>query len=412
MPRKSTRNAQGGGTIRQRSDGRWEAHVTLGRDPGTGKQVQKSIYGATQKEVRQKMQRMLVEVDEGVYTAPSKLTVKAWLEIWLREYKGDAKASTLIKYEGDINRHIIPNLGAVKLASLTPAAVQKFYNELQRSGSTVPKRDENGKIIKVDGKPVLVKAPLSPKSVKNIHGILHQALKQALRLGYIRTNPTEACALPRIEKKEMRPLDAAEIKQLLNVLGDDTYSTLMKVDLFTGMRQGEIIGLQWSCVDFERGTITVNKQLSHNRKKGDTPQFTSLKNDKPRTIKPAPYVMELLRDHRKRQLANRLLAGSLWNDGGFPDLVFTNEFGRYLTYTAVWRHYKQALEAAGLPPIRFHDLRHTFAVTSLCAGDDIKTLQENLGHHTAAFTLDQYGHVTDSMRDASSQRMQAFINTL
>ena len=412
MPRKSTRNAQGGGTIRQRPDGRWEGRVTLGRDPGTGKQVQKSIYGATQREVRQKMQKMLVELDEGVYIEPSKLTVKAWLETWLAEYNGDVKPATIVSYRQHIQNHIVPALGAVKLSALTPSAVQKFYNELQRSGVKTPKRDETGKIVRAKGEVVYTTSPMSPKTVKNVHGVLHQALKQAMRLGYIRSNPTEACILPRIEKAEMRPLDAPEIKCLLASLGDDVYCTLLKVDLFTGMRQGEILGLQWSCVDFDRGTITVNKQLAHPREKGERYRLASLKNDKPRTIQPAPFVMNLLREHRRRQLQQRMLAGSLWDDVGIPDLVFTNETGRYLNYTAVWRRYKLELERAGLPSNRFHDLRHTYAVTSLRAGDDVKTVQENLGHHTAAFTLDQYGHVTESMRAASAQRMQSFINDL
>ena len=412
MPRKSTRNAQGGGTIRQRPDGRWEGRVTLGRDPGTGKQVQKSIYGATQREVRQKMQKMLVELDEGVYIEPSKITVKAWLETWLAEYNGDVKPATIVSYRQHIQNHIVPALGAVKLSALTPTAVQRFYNELQRSGVKTPKRDETGKIVRAKGEVVYTTSPMSPKTVKNVHGVLHQALKQAMRLGYIRSNPTETCILPRIEKAEMRPLDAPEIKRLLASLGDDVYCTLLKVDLFTGMRQGEILGLQWSCVDFDRGTITVNKQLAHPREKGERYRLASLKNDKPRTIQPAPFVMNLLREHRRRQLQQRMLAGSLWDDAGIPDLVFTSETGRYLNYTAVWRRYKLELERAGLPSNRFHDLRHTYAVTSLRAGDDVKTVQENLGHHTAAFTLDQYGHVTESMRAASAQRMQSFINDL
>ena len=412
MPRKSTRNAQGGGTIRQRPDGRWEGRVTLGRDPGTGKQVQKSIYGATQREVRQKMQKMLVELDEGVYIEPSKLTVKAWLETWLAEYNGDVKPATIVSYRQHIQNHIVPALGAVKLSALTPTAVQRFYNELQRSGVKTPKRDETGKIVRAKGEVVYTTSPMSPKTVKNVHGVLHQALKQAMRLGYIRSNPTEACILPRIEKAEMRPLDAPEIKCLLASLGDDVYCTLLKVDLFTGMRQGEILGLQWACVDFDRGTITVNKQLVHPREKGERYRLASLKNDKPRTIQPAPFVMNLLREHRRRQLQQRMRAGSLWDDAGIPDLVFTSETGRYLNYTAVWRRYKLELERAGLPSNRFHDLRHTYAVTRLRAGDDVKTVQENLGHHTAAFTLDQYGHVTESMRAASAQRMQSFINDL
>ena len=356
------------------------------------------------------MQKVLVDVDAGTYTAPSRLSLKAWLDTWLAEYNANVKPTTITSYRQHIANHIAPALGAVKLESLTPAEIQKFYNALHRNGKKTPRRDEAGKVMRKNGKIVYDEKPLSPKTIKNIHGILHSALKQAVLLGYIRSNPSEVCTLPRIEKTEMRPLDTPEIKSLLGVLGDDVYSTIIKVDVFTGMRQGEILGLQWSCVDFDRGTIIVNKQLSHPREKGGIWCFSSLKNDKPRTIQPAPFVMAALREHRKRQIEQRLLAGSLWDDCGFPDLVFTNEFGKFLTYTAVWRHCKKALAAAGLPDIRFHDLRHTYAVTSLRAGDDVKTVQENLGHHTAAFTLDQYGHVTETMREASARRMAAFYD--
>lgn len=333
--------------------------------------------------------RKCLEVDQGIYTPPSKLTIKQWCEIWLEEYNGDVKPTTIVSYRQHINNHILPALGAVKLNALTPSAVQKFYNDLQRE-----------------------EKQLSPKTIKNIHGVLHQALKQAVKLGYMRSNPTEACTLPRIEKAEIKPLDAPDIKVFLDALDDSEYSTLFKVDLFTGMQQGEILGLQWDCIDFDRGTITINKQLTRLRVKDEVYRFSSLKNDKPRTIQPAPYVMNLLREHRKAQLEKRLRAGSLWDEGEFPGLVFTTETGKHLCFAVVLRHYQKALEKAGLPVKRFHDLRHTFAVTSLRAGDDVKTVQENLGHHSAAFTLDQYGHVMETMREASARRMEAFIEGL
>lgn len=310
MPRKSTkRGANGGGSIRQRADETWEARITLGTNPGTGKPLRKSIYGKTQKEVRQKMQKALVEVDEGTYTAPAKITVKQWLETWLAEYTGDVKDSTRTSYRQHMNNHIIPALGALKLSELTPAICQKFYNDLTRR-----------------------EKPLSPKTVKNVHGVLHHALKQAVRLGYIRMNPTEACTLPRIEKAKIEPLDAPEIKRLLDVLGDDVYSDVLRVDLFTGMREGEILGLQWSCMDFDRGTITIEKQLSRPRVKGEEYRFTSLKNDKPRTVQPAPFVMQILKRQRRRQAEDRIRAGTAWDDCGFPDLVFTSETGKYLNF--------------------------------------------------------------------------------
>lgn len=146
--------------------------------------------------------------------------------------------------------------------------------------------------------------------------------------------------------------------------------------------------------------------------KGETFRFTSLKNDKPRKVQPAPFVMQILKRQRRRQAEQRIQTGEAWDNGGFDDLVFTTETGGHLNYTIVLRHLKKALAAAGLPEKRFHDLRHTYTVTSLQAGDDVKTVQENLGHQTAAFTLDQYGHVTETMRQASAQRMEAFINGL
>lgn len=388
MPKKSnTRQAQGSGTIRQRPDGRWEARYTVGRDPGTGKQIQKSIYGSTQKEVRQRLQQINVDMDAGKYIAPSAMTIEQWTLAWLEEYLGDTKHTTQISYRQTVKNHIIPALGKTKLQALTPVMVQRFYNQLQKAG-------------------------LSAKTVKNVHGVLHQALKQAQKIGYIRSNPSEACTLPRTEKKEMQPLDAPEIKAFLQTIEGEKHETLFKVALFTGMREGELLGLQWSCVDFDRGLIIVNKQLARPRVKGDVYRFAPLKNDKPRTIKPAPYVMEILRAHRSEQIAERLRLGVVWDDGGFPDLVFTEDTGGHLCYTVVLRHFQRAIEKAGLEKRRFHDLRHTYAVTSLLAGDDGKTVQLNMGHHSAAFTLDQYGHVTETMRTNSANRMQAFINSV
>lgn len=389
MPRKSTRNASGGGTIRQRADGRWEARITLGHDPGTGKQKQRSIYGATQKEVRQKMQKALVELDEGTYTAPAKMTVKQWMEVWLTEYTANVKPSTLTSYRQHTKNHICPALGAIRLDALTAPEVQRFCNDLQR----------------VKG--------LAPKSIKNIHNVLHHALEQAVQEGHIRLNPAANRLLPRIEKADIQPLEIDEQRAFLSALPEgDVFSDVMRMAIFTGMRQGEILGLQWSRVDFEHGTILIDQQLHYPREKGDSYCLMSPKSGKPRTIQPAPSVMRLLDQRRRQQLADRLKVGSMWDDNGIPNLVFTNEFGKFLNFQSLERRYKAAISRAGIPAHRFHDLRHTFAVNSLRAGDDIKTVQENLGHYTAAFTLDQYGHVTNQMRAASSDRMQAFIEGL
>lgn len=390
MARKA---ASGTGTIRKKTVIRsgkeytfWEARYTVGRDPGTGKQVQKSISGKTQKEVAQKLKAATASIDAGTYISPSKMTVGEWLDIWAQDYLGGVKPSTAFLYQKHIDLHIKPAIGAVRLEALNAHTIQGVYNQLGT--------ERNGK------------PGLSPKTVKNIHGVLHKALQQAVAIGYIRFNPADACTLPRGERKEITPLDEKQTDAFLAAIAGHTHEILYKVDLFTGMRESEILGLMWDCVDFDKGTITINKQLRREQKKGGQYYFASPKNNKARTITPAPGVMKLLRVQRAHQAEQRLKAGDLWENTG---LVFTNEFGGYLSYRTVYDCFKRIVTKMGIPSTRFHDLRHSYAVASIRAGDDIKTIQTNLGHHTAAFTLDVYGHITDQMREESAQRMEKYM---
>lgn len=390
MPRKSTRNAQGGGSIRQRKDGTWEGRYTVGRDPGTGKQIQKSVYAKTQKEVRQLLQQKTTAIDEGSYTEPAKMTVGQWLEVWHAEYLGGVKQATVAHYKSHIETNLKPHIGAVKLAALKPHQVQALYNKLLRS-------DENPK-------------GLSAKTIKNLHGVLHKAMKQAVMLGYIKVNPTDACVLPRVEKKEVSFIEEDGVKALLKAIEGHRFEKVYKVDLFTGMRQGEILGLTWDCVDFDAGILTVNKQLQKEHVKGGQYSLVSCKTDRVRRIKPASFIMDTLRQQRAKQNEDRLRAGSAWaNDW---NLVFTNEIGGHLCHHTVYKHFKEVLKEIGLPSVRFHDMRHTYAVISLQNGDDIKTVQANVGHATAAFTLDVYGHVSQKMQQDSADRMQGYFEGL
>ena len=384
---RKTKGAKGGGTIRQRPDGRWEARYTLGIDPGTGKQIQKSVYGKTQKEVAQNLRQITAEIDAKTYVAPCKLSISEWMSIWAQDYLVGVKASTAYLYRRTIELYIDPHLGHIRLDALNAHTVQHFYNELAKPS-------------KPDA------APLSAKSIKNIHGVLHKALQQAVLLNYIRYNPTTACVLPKIVKKEIHPLTDQQTAQLLNLLKGSKYEIPLTVDLFTGLREGELLGLIWDCVDFEKGTILVNKQLRRSQRKGGTYYFSPPKNNKSRTITPAPYVMKLLQAQKVQQARQRLMAGPAWEDSG---LVFINEFGRYISYRAIFDSFKRIVKRIGLSDARIHDLRHTYAVNCIRAGDDIKTVQSNLGHATAAFTLDVYGHFTDDMRSVSAQRMEGFI---
>lgn len=388
---KNTRGAQGGGTIRKKTvtrDGKeytyWEARVTIGRDPGTGKQIQKSFSGKTQKEVREKMQAAAVEVNNSTYIEPSKLTVGQWLDIWLDEYLGGVKPRTVDSYTTTVNVRIKPALGAIRLSSLAAHDIQKLYNAAQKGDS-----------------------PLSAKSIKNLHGVLHKALQQAVELGYIKFNPADACKLPRVEKAEIKPLDDEAITAFLRVAAGHKYEYVYLVTLFTGMREGEVLGLTWDCIDFKQGTILINKQLQKTRASGGVYGFVSPKNNKSRRITPAPSVMAILRAQQRRQFEQRCNANGMWDNP--LNLVFTSDTGHNLSAQTVYLHFKKLIAEAGYPDTRFHDLRHSYAVAALQAGDDIKTVQENLGHHAAAFTLDVYGHVTEKMKSESAARMEAFI---
>ena len=386
---RMTKGAKGGGTIRQRPDGRWEARYTLGIDPGTGKQIQKSVYGKTQKEVRQKLTAITAEIDSGVYQEPCKMTVNEWLDIWLKDYQISVKDSTAYLYERQAKLYLRPALGNIPLETLKAHMVQRLYNSLSQEH---------------DGQPAL-----SAKTIKNIHGVLHRALDQAQKMGYIRNNPLAAVTLPRIEKKQIKPLEDGELCAFLKEICGDPYELVYFVTVFTGLRQGEVLGLTWDCVNFDKQTLLINKQ--HGKRKGTCEYcFSSLKNDRPRVIEAANSVMDALRMQKARQQRWATLLRGEWNN---PDnLVFTTETGRYLCNQTVYLAFKKVMRRLHLDEVRFHDLRHTFAVNSLKSGDDIKTVQENLGHQTAAFTLDVYAYATSSMKHESANRMDQYIHNV
>lgn len=397
MPRKTRKNAQGAGTIRKRSDGRWEARFTTGFNPATGKQMQKSIYGKTQKEVREKLTEVTMEVDTGVYIEPSKMTLEQWMGIWLDEYMFDKKWSTVKHYKAQVKTNILPALGRYPLSQLDPHLIQTFYNSLLRGKGRAK--------------------PLNPKTIRNIHGILSKCLSTAVKLEYMRRNPAESVTLPRVERKEIKPLTDEQVSKMVAQAGNDGFGTLFKVVVFTGLRLGEALGLTWDCIDFQKNRLTINKQLQKRPLADGGFTFAPLKNDKVRVIAPAPFVLNLLKQWNQKQAEDRLAAGCLWQ-GWKSDkerqnaIVFTNELGGHLHPQTVLVHFKKLAASVGAPQARVHDLRHTYAVLSLQNGDDVKTVQENLGHATAAFTLDVYGHVSEHMKEASAQRMQQYIENM
>ncbi len=416
--RKNGRAAQGAGTIRKKTVTRkgqeytyWEARVTVGRDPGTGKQVQKSFTGKTQKEVREKMQTAAVEVNEKTYVEPSKLTLGQWLDIWL-DGLYTQKPGTIRHYRSQINTHIKPRMGALKLADLQKSDFDKFYKYLLTTGKETKKKDP------VSGKMVVVsRSPLSQKSVKNIHVILKAAINAAIDDRKLQSDPMRKVEFKTPPKPEVHPLDDAQIKDYLAAVEADTLALMLKFILFTGLRESEAMGLTWDCINFATGQITIRQQLQDLGKANGGMTIVPTKNSKSRILTLAPSVLSLLKRQQVKQLEDRFAAGEAWAGWRTESerkkaLVFTNSLGKCHRPKTIYQHNRKVAAAAGIDHCRVHDLRHTFAVLSLQNGDDVKTVQSNLGHATAAFTLDVYGHVTERMKNESAARMEAYIQSI
>ena len=375
---------------RKRKDGSiyeyWEGRMTLSYDPSTRQQIMKTFTGATREEVLLKMRSSGIEPVTVEKT--DSLLLKAWLETWQNEYLEGVKASTAYLYGQDIALYILPHLGQYHLDELTTTIVQRFYNQLLHPPSG--------------------KKPLSPKTIRCIHGVLHQALDQAVNTGVLQSNPSSACKLPKVHKKEVVPMEDSQIMSFLERIKDHPHEYLYKITLFTGLREGEILGLTWDCVDMKRGILTVKQQLTKAKQKGGKYYFSSTKNDKRRTIALSPSVVRLFKYQKQKQLLMES-AASEWEKS---NLVFTNAKGGFLSYRTVYDCYKRIVKKMGCPELRFHDLRHQYAVIAIKNGDDIKTIQGNLGHATAAFTLDVYGHVTEEMKRNSADRMESYMQAL
>ena len=378
------KRANGEGNLRQRKDGKWEIRVTTGRNPGTGKAIRRSFYFDSQAEARKYMNASAVAVDEGTYLDPSSVTVREWLDTWTADYIGGVKPRTQDTYKQTVRVHLTPTLGAVRLQSLTAPAIQKVYNQKIKGG-------------------------LNPKTIRNIHGVFHKALEQAVKVGFLRVNPSAACELPRVKKPAIKPLEGAQVKAFLKEISANKYKYLFTVALLTGMRESEILGLTWSAVNFHTGELLVDKQLQRRKLESGAVEYTfePTKNDKARRIKPGKTAMDSLRHVRTSQLEQKLQKGQLWNNPN--DLVFTHENGQHIAPNTIIHALNKIKNAIGCPGFRFHDIRHTYATLALQNGVDVKTLSESLGHATVAFTLDVYGHVTSAMQDNAASIMDAYI---
>ncbi len=374
------------GHIRQQGKETYAVVIDLGTDPLTGKRQQRwhTVKGG-KRDAQRHLAKLVNDLAEGRYVDPVKLTVADYLQRWLQDYARVAVRPTTFQSYGEIIRkHIIPVLGGLPLNKLQPVHVQHFYADKLAGG-------------------------LSARTVRYIHAILHRALEQAVKWLLLPRNVADAVDPPKAQHKEMRPLDVAEVGRLLDAAAGDRLYALYLLAITTGMRQGELLGLQWPDVDLDAGTIMIRRTLQRTKEGGRVFQEPKTAKSR-RLIQLSPQVVEALREHRARQEQERRFWGDRYQDHG---LVFSQPAGQPIDKgNLLRRHFKPLLAQAGLPPIRFHDLRHTYATLALQAGLHPKVVQENLGHSTISMTLDTYSHVAPVLqRDAAQVVTNLILKT-
>lgn len=377
-----------GGSIRQRPDGRWEARISLGFDPLTGKQRQKSFYGKTKEECLGKMDAALEDIRDGI-SVNEDPTLESWLNDWYQTFTTDLTYNTRSGYRVVLDHHLIPGLGQIKVKKLTHVDIRRFYNQQIKDG-------------------------ISAKYIRNIHSVLSSALKQAMvpPNALIRKNPADFVKLPRVEKFEASVLTHEQLLQFLDSAKDSWLYALWVVMVFSGMRRGEVCGLMLDDIDYDAHKIYIRRQAQRmtadNSPHGKTSvQLCPTKNKKGREVYCAGVVFDALREYLKLReyfaRENELVSKS--------DMLFPNmETGAPLDPNSIYHAFKRQLKRAGLPDnIRLHDLRHTCATMYLELGADVKTIQEQLGHYSAQFTLQQYAHATDAMRQKNAEKISELL---
>ena len=377
------RRANGEGNLRKRKDGRWEGRYTAGRDPDTGKAIYKNVLGKTQAEAKAKLKQAIEEAKGLDASKAGRYTVGEWMEVWFEHYaKVKVRPSSHQTYRGYIDNHIKPNIGKIQLEKLTSLELQKFYKRLLEKGRV--NRIESRKQSK----------GLSAKTVRNIHQIISSAMQLAREQNLIIGNPAEGCALPRLEHREMKTLPVEQLQSFLRESKDSGVFELYYLELATGLRRGELLGLKWEDIDLERGDLRVKRQIA--RINGEVVEAPLKTKNAYRTLPLAADTIDVLEAQRKK--------------AGDSPWVFPGPTGGPISPDSVLHMLHRVLKRAGLPRVRFHDLRHTFATLALQNGVDVKTVSGMLGHFSAGFTLDTYAHVTTASQRQAAKTMGGILS--
>lgn len=372
--RETARRGNGEGSIYQRPDGRWTAQVSMGCN-GDGKRIRKTVYGWTKKEVQDDLAKLQGQKCDGTLTAPGKTTLGAFLTRWLDDVaRLSVRERTLDNYRRAVNKHISPKLGGVRVDKLTTAQVEWFYAELER-------------------------CKIGCHTRRLCHAVLRQALQKAVKWNMVPRNVCIGADAPGITTKEIQPLTAEQVGALLAKAKGNRLDALYVVAVTTGMRLGELFGLQWSDVDLTAGAVFVRHSLQELNGKLTLGEPKTAKSK--RRVELPAMTVDALHEHRKRQLAAGHLAAGY---------VFTNTEGNPLRRSHFHRgEFKPLLKAAKLPAIRFHDLRHTAATLLLLDGTHPEIVRDRLGHSKIGITIDLYSHVLPSMQKEAAGRLDRLL---
>jgi len=378
--RKSRRRGSGEGTVFfDQRRGKWVAQLSV-PDPVRGRLRRVSRVADTQREALKLLQKLREEHERGVLAHGRPPTLAQFLTQWLEGRRPSLRPRTVESYRMVIRSRIVPVLGHLTLEKVTPAVLQAAYSQLLARG-------------------------LAPRSVVHAHRLLHRAFEDAVKWGLLGRNPCDLVDPPHAPRPAIQPLTLDEVRALLTACADDPLGPLVTLAVFTGMRLGELLGLQWGDIDWERGEVRVVRAIQRVTGRGLVVVEPKTATSR-RSIPLPPQALEALRLQRRRQLEQRLAAGPAWADG---DWVFTTRVGTPLDPADVTHDYQQLLARAGLSHRRFHDLRHTTATLLLTDGVHPKVVASLLGHSTIQLTLDTYSHVTPGLAREAADRLGALV---
>jgi integrase len=365
----------------------WYYWAELGVGPD-GRRQQKSAGGfKTRREAEEAFARLRDSVRTGGYVSTSKLTLGAFLvDEWLPAIRASVRPTTLQHYSSYVTVHVVPKIGRLQLSRVGPAQLNAFYAGLLADG-----RADGG-------------GGLSPKSVRHIHGCLHKALQDAVRWGHLARNPADAADPPVPRTVEMKVWSPAELRAFLAAVGGDRLYAAWLLLATTGMRRGEVLGLRWADVDLERRRLSVVRQPTTVNYQVTVSEPKTAKGR--RSVALDALTAKALRAHRAQQSKERLANASIWRESG---LVFTLEDGSPLHPHRFTAWFEQRRLATGLPRIRLHDIRHSYATAALSAGVAAKVVSERLGHANVSITLDTYSHVLPALQEDAADKVAALI---